>query len=161
MRKLLIFVSLLLCVGCAPNFTLIDSRGNPLPHEFIQLRSLYGLHTDFHFKRMYYEGTESLYPEFLPIEKEVTLPRDTREVALVLHIFNPETVRLRVRKHLKVNGKRTEYIVYEGSDLDRVFQLKGPIAGGAHVELYATIEVNNRIVVLAGRALYKTRKDTK
>ena len=158
MRRLLVLLSLLLCVGCAPNLTLIDSRGNPLPSEFVQLNSLYGIRCDFHFKRIYYKGAESEYPEFLSIDERVKLPRNTKEVALVLHIVNTQRVYLRVTKHLTVDGKHTQWIVYEGNEFDRVFQMKGPINDGRLIDMWATVEVKGRVVVLAGRALYKTPK---
>ena len=153
-KKWLIILSMLV-VGCSPKLTILGSHGEPIPHEMVMINSVKGITADFHFKRIYEESEESIYPEYLPLEEEIRIPRDTKELFLVLHIRNPEAVKLRVTKWVKVDGKMTTKIIYKGKAVDKVFQLEGPMVKGTKVELSATVEIDRRVVVLAGRALYR------
>lgn len=154
MKKWLIILCMLL-LGCSPKMTILNSHGMPIPSEVVQLTSVKGIMTDFHFKRIYNESEDSEYPEYLPLEEEVTIPRDTKEVSLVLHIRNPESVRYEVTKCITVDGEPTIKRVYRGKDVDKVFQFKGPLDRGTKVELWATVRLDGRVIVFAGRALYK------
>ena len=155
MKKLLVILGCVLFMGCAPKMTILGSHGMPVPTEVVQLNSVKGITTDFHFKRTYEESEESVYPEYLPLEEEVRIPSDTKEVLLVLHIRNPETVKFKVTKWLSINGKTTGKVVYSGSTPDKVFQFKGPLNKGTTIGMWATVKIDRMVIVFAGRALYR------
>lgn len=154
MRYLLI---LLLLAGCSTKLVVVDQRGMPVPNEVVTISSLYDISCSFHFIRLYEKGKESIYPEYLPMGKWNKLPRDTRAVALVLHITNPHAEHIRVVKHMRVGMRRVKEVVYEGNAISRVFQLKGPVRSGLKVELSADILIRNLPVIAAGRALYQMK----
>lgn len=135
----------------------LDKHGNNFPNEVNLISSLDGIKADFYFYRVYEVSEDSRYSDYYPVEKMIRLPRDTEEVYLNLHIWNPNKVKLKVIKAVWVNGKlATSRIVYHGRTLDKVFQFKGPLIQGAEVKIGALVYFNNdQLLLVAGYGLYK------
>ena len=154
MRRLWLIL-LLLTVGCSPKFVVMDSHGYVIPHEVNMVSSVAGLQADFYFCRVYEQSEDSNYTDYLPIEEEIKLPKDTKAVFLNLHIKNPEKVKFKVVRTIVVDGESMSKVVYKGKSLNKVFQFPGPLVQGKNVRLYATIYIDGRMMIYAGRAIYK------
>lgn len=157
MRKLLLLL-LLLTLGCAPKMIILDKHGNNFPNEINMISSVGGLKADFYFYRVYEVSEDSRYSDYYPLEKMVKLPQNTEEVYLNLHLWNPNRLKIKVRKIVTVDGEHQIHTVFRGDPLDKVFQFKGPLIPGAEVNLTAHVYVDGHLVIVAGRAKYKFPK---
>jgi len=133
----------------------MDSHGYVIPHEVNMVSSVAGLQADFYFSRVYEQSEDSNYTDYLPIEEEVKLPKDTKAVSLNLHVKNPQKVKFKVVRTIVVDGESTSKVVYKGKSLNKVFQFPGPLVQGKNIKLYATIHIDGRMMIYVGRALYK------
>jgi len=145
-----------LVVGCGGSRINIYHNGIPLPNESTMIENPGGIKLTYEFCRIYEQSKESLYPEYLPMEKTAMIPRyKTRSVALNVWVYNPNKTEYTLQKIMEVDGELEKSTIYWGTAESKRFQLQGPLDFEERVSIHAVIYSRDVPLLFTDEARYE------
>ncbi len=162
LKKILPLLLFIFIVNCAATFN-ID--GKPIPgHTYTQRNPRTGIKTDFLFVRYIEkkEGEEKfLWPAYLELNKDITIPSDTKSVYIILQVVNIRKNSYTLVKKFKAWDASSPYpyevtqIISKSKETNRNHQIRLPYRKGIKVDFgLHLLDKNGTFIMDIGQAKY-------